>query len=131
MATTRLQDRLHRWEVLNANLKQHLETMPDMTAKQAEFEALIEQDVALAAQYSQLIGAARSITIARRTLGKKGNQLRNILVAALRHAFGPESQQLNEFGVKPRVFRKRKVEETTKAESAIPAPADTPTCPTA
>jgi hypothetical protein len=116
MATPRLQDRLNRWEILNANLKQHLETLPDMTAKQADFEALIAQDVALAAQHSQLIGTARSLTAQRRALTRKGNQLRNIFVAALRHAFGPESQQLNEFGVRPRVFRRRETPSSPQPE---------------
>lgn len=114
-----LQDRLNRWEVLNANIKQHLENMPNMKPTQAEFEQVIAQDLALAAQYNQLLGTGRKVILDRRVLAKKGNQLRNILVAALRHTFGPESHQLTEFGVKPRISRKKKKEDGKK-----PAPAE-------
>lgn len=114
-----LQDRLNRWEVLNANMKQHLDNLPDMKPKQAEFEQLIAQDLALAAQYNQLVGTARNLILERRVLAKKGNQLRNVLVAALRLAFGPENLQLTEFGVKPRVARKKKT-DAKKPEPAGP-----------
>lgn len=114
-----LQDRLNRWEVLNANFKNHLESLPDMKPKQEEFEQLISQDLALAAQYNQLVGTARNLILQRRAVAKKGNQLRNILVAALRHNFGPDNLQLTEFGVKPRIARKKKKEDGKK-----PAPAE-------
>jgi hypothetical protein len=109
-----MKDRLNRWEVLNANLKRHLEEMPDLKPKQVEFEALMNQDLALAAQHSQLTGTARSLSLERRELARKGNQLRNIFVAALRHSLGPDNQQLKEFGIKPRVFRRKKQEEEPK-----------------
>jgi hypothetical protein len=132
MGTTRLEDRLNRWEVLNANLKNHLEEMPDMQPKQAEFEQIIEQDLTLAAQYNQLNATSRAILRQRRELAKKGNQLRNVFTAALRHRFGPESQQLNEFGVKPRVFRRKKKEEPKPELPASPAaPGITPHQPAA
>ena len=86
---TKLEDRLNRWEVLNANFKNHLEAMPDMKAKQAEFEQIITQDLALAAQFNQANASARAIIRQRRELARKGNQLRNILVATLKHQFGP------------------------------------------
>ena len=120
-----LQDRLNRWEVLNANFKQHLDNLPDMKPKQEEFEQVIAQDLALAAQYNQLVGTARNLILERRGLAKKGNQLRNVLVAALRHSFGPDNLQLTEFGVKPRIFRRKKKEDVKK-----PAPAE-PTAPKA
>ena len=75
-----LQDRLNRWEVLNANIKQHLENMPNMKPTQAEFEQVIAQDLALAAQYNQLLGTGRKVILDRRVLAKKGNQLRKDLV---------------------------------------------------
>jgi hypothetical protein len=120
MAST-FEDRLNRWEVLNANLKNHLEEMPDMKAKHAEFEQIISQDVALAAQYNQLNASVRGLIRHRRELAKQGNQIRNILVAALQHQFGPDSQQLGEFGVKPRIFRRKKKEEP-KPPTVTPAP---------
>jgi hypothetical protein len=119
-----LEDRLNRWEVLNANFKNHLEEMPDMKAKHAEFEQIIGQDTALAAQYNQLNASARGIIRERRDLARKGNQIRNILVAALQHQFGPDNQQLGEFGVKPRIFRRKKKEEP-KPPTVNPAPAPT------
>lgn len=130
---TNLEDRLNRWEILNANLKNHLEDMPDMKGRQAEFEQIITQDLALAAQYNQANASARGIIRQRRQLARKGNQLRNILVAALQHQFGPENQQLGEFGVRPRVAVRRKKEEPKPEPPVAPAPAirDTPAEPTA
>jgi hypothetical protein len=119
---TNLEDRLNRWEILNANLKNHLEEMPDMKAKQAEFEQIIDQDLAMAAQFNQANATARGIIRQRRELARKGNQLRNILVAALQHRFGPENQQLGEFGVRPRVAVRRKKEAPKPDPTVTSAP---------
>lgn len=132
MGTTRLEDRLNRWEVLNANLKNHLEEMPDMQPKQVEFEQIIQKDLDLAAQYSQFNATSRAILRQRRELAKKGNQLRNVFTAALRHRFGPESQQLKEFGVNPRGFRRKKKEEPKpELPASLPTTGITPSHPAA
>jgi len=120
------QARQTRWDVLNANLKTHLEELPRLTDGQAELEKLINEDLALVAQQSQLTAKARDIVVQRRALAKEGNRLREFLAAGLRHRLGPESQKLVEFGVKPQARKKKKKSPDTNGGGEPPVTPPTP-----
>jgi hypothetical protein len=122
------QARQTRWDVLNANLKTRLQDLPQLAEGQAEFEKLINEDLALFAQQSQLTASARDIVVQRRTLAKSGNRLREFLAAGLRHHFGSESQKLVEFGVKPQARKKKKKDPSTNGGEP---PVTPPTLPPA
>lgn len=80
----------------------------------------------MAAQVSQLTGTVRDLVRQRRTLATKGNRLRNLFVAALQNSFGPESQRMNEFGVRPRAFRRKKAENGPNSGTPSTEPATNP-----
>jgi hypothetical protein len=107
MATISFQAQLTLWEVLNTNLKPHLDTLPNLAKGQQDFEALITEGQTLNAQQSQLTGTLRDLIVRRKELERKGGVLREYLAAALRHELGPDNQKLREFNVKPRGRRKK------------------------
>lgn len=123
MAENTYLDRLNRWAVLSANLKNHLAEFPQLVEKQAEFEALTAEALHLVTQQKQKTGEVRDLRVRRETLMFQGGHLRELLVAALRERYGPTSQRLLEFEVRPRGSRRRQPPPATD-EPPVPPVGD-------
>jgi len=96
--------------------------MPDMKRSHAEFEQMIARTWRWR-QYNQLERhRPRASSASAGIWPRTGNQNPQHPVAALKHQFRPESQQLGEFGVKPRVFRRKKKGRKPKPPTVTPAP---------
>jgi hypothetical protein len=107
MPTKNFQAQLSRWEVLNTNLKTHLDLLPHLQPGQLELEQKIAEGKVFAAQQSQLTAALREVIVRRQDLEKATNHLREFLDSGLRHAFGTTSQKLHEFEIRPRIRRSK------------------------
>jgi hypothetical protein len=107
MAENTYLDRLNRWAVLSLNLKNHLPEFPQLVARQVEFEALTAEALHLVSQQKQKTGEVRDLIVRRKELMFQGGHLRELIVAVLRDKFGPTSQRLLEFEVRPRGSRRR------------------------
>lgn len=116
--------RQNRWELLNTNIKPHLEVLPKLKEDQEELERVIQEDMRLAAQQSQLTGAVRDVVVQRNKLARRGNQVRLVLAAALRLHLGPDNPLLIEFGIAPFVPPKRRPKPVVNSE--VPARAAPP-----
>lgn len=116
MPTRNFQAQLSRWEVLNTNLKTHLDQLPHLQPGQLELEQKIAEGKVLDAQQSQLTAALRQTVVRRQNLEKETNHLREFLDSGLRHAFGTTSQKLHEFEIRPRIRRTR--------AATVPKPAE-------
>lgn len=122
MASVSFQALLTSWDVLNANLKAHLQALPDLQPGQKQFEGMINEGLALARQQSQLTANLRDLVVQRNDLTKRGNHLREFLVAGLRHQLGADSQKLIEFEVRPRIRRRKTPSEpATSPDPVSPA----------
>jgi hypothetical protein len=120
MPTRNFQAQLSRWEVLNTNLKPHLDLLPHLQPGQRELEQKIAEGKVLAAQQSQLTGALRDSIVRRQELEKATNHLREYLESGLRHAFGTTSQKLHEFEIRPRIRRSSRAAAVPKPVEAVP-----------
>jgi hypothetical protein len=122
-------DKLSRWEALNTNLKQQIAELPHLQRGQEEFETLTRQCFEVVAEQDYHTGRKSQSVARRRVLEQQGNQLYEFLVAGLRHAYGPKSQKLREFGAKPRIRRSVKKEEPDPNEPLSPATATSHSLP--
>jgi hypothetical protein len=113
-------DRTNRWQLMNANLKKHLDELPDLVGRQQEFEGILNDYLTIAAQYNQLTAAARDLMKKRDELAKRANRIRTFFVAALRHHHGPDSQILFEYGIRPFEFKRKKKVEPESPEPSEP-----------
>jgi len=114
-------DKLTRWEALNANLKPQLTDLPNLQKGQEDLERLLQKGLEVVAQQNQYTGLARQAVAEREELEKEGDQLVEFLAAGLRHALGPKSVKLHEFGLRPRNRgRKPKKQEPTNGGTTEP-----------
>jgi hypothetical protein len=72
MASLTFQALLTRWDVLNSNLKPHLQAIPELEPGQKQFETMISEGLGLAAQQSQLTASLRDLIFRRNDLTKRG-----------------------------------------------------------
>jgi hypothetical protein len=90
------------WDLLNENLKPHLEEMPQVQPLQVELEALIEEARELGNEQEQVLATYRDMIHRRREVERRGEILRRRVEAHLRGTYGYSSEQLIKFGIKPR-----------------------------
>jgi chromosome segregation ATPase len=108
MPTQSLREKISVWKVLSTNLKARLPELPHLTEHVTLFEELVTSAEALESQQGIYIARLRETNKERTELEKRARTLRNRLAASLQGAYGPDSQTLHEFGVKPRIQRPRK-----------------------
>ena len=122
MPTLSFPEELNLWEVLSTNLKPHLETMPHLGSLHQEMTGIVVEARGLENLRSFHEAELRETNRKRREIEKKGRELRNRVAAALQSNFGPYSERLLEFGVKPRAQRRRKAKKPVEGEEQTQKP---------
>lgn len=107
MPTLSFKEKLTSWEVMSTNLKARLDEIPHMSEDQAALEALLAEGRGLEAQQGMYTAALRETNRKRVLLEIRGDELRERMAGSLRGKFGPTSHRLYEFGLKPRIRRRR------------------------
>lgn len=120
-------EKITNWDLLNTNLKPHLEEMPHLRTIQAELETVIADGRVLDSEQEVARGQLRELTRRRQEVEKRGESLRRRVAAHLRGTFGFTSEQLIKFGVNPRPARPR----LRKARKTQEKPAETAAAPQA
>jgi hypothetical protein len=101
-------EKIATWDALSTAAKPHLTDNPQATADQAGFETLIGQIKVLAAEQEALTAQLRDANKSRQAAQKQGHRMRNHLVSHLKSKFGPDSEMLREFGLRPQGRRVRR-----------------------
>lgn len=115
-------EKLSRWGVALATLKEHLEEMPHVAADLAEMERLLTEARALEVRLEDTRGQAREINVRFREITKEGERLRARLRSHLAAKFGATSESLVKFGFRPlRVPRRRPVIVVEEPKAPPPA----------
>lgn len=114
MASQSFASQMNLYTVLVNTLKQYLPEMPHLETLHQELEAVVAEGRVLEDQRGFHEAQLRQNNAQRREMEKKGRELRLRLASSLRGAFGPDSQKLLEFGVKPRAVVRRR--RTAKPE---------------
>ena len=89
------------WEVLYGRLASEIAAMPHIVADRDALQALIAELNALDMEQELHKGALRETNQKRKELLQSGREVIARLAAALRARFGPKSEQLIRYGVKP------------------------------
>jgi uncharacterized coiled-coil DUF342 family protein len=109
MATETLSKKVGAWDALTTNAKARMQELPPQLA------AMVQGLDVVIAEVRELQGAQdvhrrqlRETTQRSRELEGRGRKLRNQLIAGLQGLFGVESMVLVEFGIEPRLPKKRR-----------------------
>jgi len=112
-------EKIARWKVLESRLGERLAEVPALAEDHAELQRLIAEAEALEAKAELHRAAAQEATVKRNEIAVAGEVLRSRMVLVLQYRLGSTNKQLLEFGVRPRVGRKKK-------GAAPPAPGNGP-----
>jgi hypothetical protein len=114
----RLKERIVDLTSLYDNLALHLEELPHTARHHAALAALLERARELESRHDRTLGELIKIRQERADLDKESRELRNLLAALLRGAFGEESSELAKFGIKPRPhdIRRKRLTRHERAE---------------
>ena len=94
--------KITEWELLNANIKPHLQEMPFLQEIVTELEGLIAEAKGLDSQQEVARGQLQDLTHKRQETEKQGETLRRRAASHLKGSFGFTSDDLVKFGVRPR-----------------------------
>jgi hypothetical protein len=90
------------WDALSTAAKPQLADIPQAAADQAAFEGHIADIKVANAEQESLIAKLRDSYKTRREMAKQARILRNRIVSHLQSKFGPDSERLREFGLRPK-----------------------------
>jgi hypothetical protein len=107
MATEGLSKKYGIWDALIANVKARLPEVPQMEPTVKEFEGVMVEIKELQRVQDVHRRQLRETTQRSEELERHGRSLRNRLVAAMQSIYGVDNMVLVEFGVEPRLPRKR------------------------
>jgi len=105
--------KIGRWQRLGTNLAQHIDQMPLFKDQFTQFQAMLQEALALVSQLDAARANADDLITRRNQMLDGGEELFNRLSLALRAIHGPTAGRLREFGLKPR--RSRRSKKTTSA----------------
>jgi len=106
---------------LNDNLKSRLLEVPHVAPFLTELEAQIEEAKRLEAEQEVHKARLRLTNQKRNAVGLRGQELKVRIAEALRSHFGNKSNELLQFGVKPRGGARRKKPEEPPKTGSPPA----------
>jgi hypothetical protein len=113
--TTKTQDEtLASWEALSTTAKAQLADNPQAASDQAALEAIIGQVKAANVDQDALNAKLRDSIRSRKEMTAQGSKLRSRLVAHLQSKFGPDSEMLREFGLRPKSLRRKTASPPTE-----------------
>lgn len=129
MSTETLSKEYGSWSALNANVKTRLPELAHLGDPVSEMDSLLGDIQELQSVQDVHRRQLRETTEKSRELLRRGRLLRNRLVAGVQSAYGHDSVQMVEFGIKPRVANKRNrkrkpqvIAATAATEPAADAP---------
>lgn len=123
-------ERIARWKVMAAGVKQQLGELPLLAPLHQELEDVILQSEALDVRSEALKAEAREVNRLRDELATRGDELRSRLGATLQTVHGFKSEKLIEFGIAPRKARGRDRKPRVRRSGArSPEPAATAPTP--
>lgn len=117
MPTRSIQETIADWEVLHSNLGLGAEEMPHVKPQREALQALIAEAKELESQQEIQKSVLRDTNRKRVELLQRGRELTGRIGSTLRGHFGPESEQLIRYGIKPRPreIRRRFLSKAEKA----------------
>jgi hypothetical protein len=107
MATEGLSKKYGTWDGLIVNAKARLPEIPQVEPIVKEFEEVMVDIKELLGIQDVHRRQLRETTLRSKELERRGRSLRNRLVAAMQSIYGVDNLVLVEFGVEPRLPRKR------------------------
>jgi hypothetical protein len=103
------------WDALSTAAKPHLADNPQAAADQTALEGAIADIKAANAEQESLTARLRDSIKTRQEKAKQARILRNRIVTHLQSKFGPDSERLREFGLRPKGRVRRKSAANTPA----------------
>ena len=107
MATDYLSKKIGSWDALNTNVKGRLLEVPQLDPTVKALDEVIVEGRELQGLQDVHRRQLRETTQRTRELERRGRKLRNQLIVGLQSTFGVDNMVLVEFGVEPRLPRKR------------------------
>jgi hypothetical protein len=111
------------WEATLTNCRNRAAELPDLSAYIAPLETLLAEAKVLTARQKSLRGVKQQENLDLNEVLTKGREAAIRLRAALKAHYGPKSERLIEFGMRPLRKRVRKPEAEAKPKPVEPAPA--------
>ena len=93
--------KITEWELINTNIKPHLQEMPYLQEIVTALDALIAEGKSLDSQQEAARSQLQDLVHRRQELEKQGQSLRSRAASHLRGSFGLTSDDLVRFGVRP------------------------------
>jgi hypothetical protein len=93
--------KITEWELINTNIKPHLQEMPYLQEIVTALEALIAEAKGLDSQQETTRSQLQDVVHRRQEVEKKGQVLRSRATSHLKGSFGFSSDELVKFGVRP------------------------------
>jgi hypothetical protein len=131
MPKTSLADFVTDWEKLLKNVTDTAAELPNIDVYKTPLDQMLAEAKDGLALAAARIGVKQQETQDRQTLMKEGKEAASKLRSAIKAHFGPKSERLLQYGIKP--IRKRTKKATTPAteepvpETPTPAPHSEPT----
>jgi hypothetical protein len=125
MSTETLSKEMGGWEALSTNVKARLPQLPQLGETVQEIDGVIVEGKDLQSVQDVQRSQLRETNKRCQALRRRGRSLRNRLAAGVQSVFGVDSMLLVEFGVKPRLPKKRRIltpdEKVVKLEAQLEA----------
>lgn len=121
--------KIARWKLLETRLGERIAEMPHLAEAHLELQQTIAEAEALESRYKVQRVTWREVNKRRRELAEIGETLRTRLNGALLFELGPKNQQLEEYGLKPRITgrpRRKEPEAEPKPDVKAEAQAEPP-----
>jgi hypothetical protein len=122
-------NKVSTWEMISTNAKPHITDMPFLQPVVSDLDGLIAEAKGLDSDQEVARKQLADITHRRQELERNGETLRARISAYLKGSFGYTSDQLIQFGIKPRPSRKKKVAPPAATTPSTPTHTPTPTPP--
>jgi len=107
MATDTLSKKIGAWDALSTNVKARLPEVPLLEPTVKNLDAVIVEGRELQGLQDVHRRQLRETTQRTQELERRGRKLRNQLIVGLQSVFGVDNMVLVEFGLEPRLPRKR------------------------
>jgi len=123
MSTRTFHQKVADWQVLVDNVTPHLTDMPQLAADHTALSDVLARVRTLESQQEIQKGLLRDTNQQRKLMATQGGDIEARLRASLRGALGPQSEQLVQFGIKPRPRDVRRPRRTAADKAAQAADA--------
>ncbi len=123
MPKTSLADFVTDWEKLLKNVTDTAAELPNIDVYKTPLDQMLAEAKDGLALAAARVGVKQQETQDRQTLMKEGKEAASKLRLAIKAHFGPKSERLLQYGIKPIRKRKKVATATEEPESETPTPA--------